>query len=458
MPSPFVRKRGVPILDEHTLKDEDGKVIVTVDRERLEDIAKKNNQRIEQTGDLTPFVIGHTRDGAPEDEQPEIVGYATHFYVKPFAKTGRYALHADSKFFRDKKHLVNKHPRRSVELWTDDWKIDPIALLGATTPERDLGLLQLSRTGRRKIRRVIPYEKTMPFPPTQQSAQGAPGQSQNTQPELGGGDPQVASIVQAVIAGLQETDVWQFFEQQMQEQSAMDMAPDPLAGGQPPLPPEAGDQDLFPGDDADGDGFDDEGEYDEEGEEEDDEEPVRMSASSMPSGTNTFTPPGSRRQMSRPTQTPRPRRQQYAAQPQSQIPRDLLGRLRSAADARRIQYARQEQRLQVQDEEIRRLKYQNMRDRREKDLIQLEAEGVVLDRVEELDFVASMPETAYQKYVSQVRKRYQRAPIGRLNYSAEDFRAGSGAERDRDSVARIVEHATSRGISYEQAVRDLEGQ
>lgn len=97
-----------------------------VDEKKLHAIARNGNRRVRSTGDYTPVVIGHTSDDAPEDKQPEIVGYAHNFSVKPLLKTGRKAIHCTVKFFKNKMEKVKKYPRRSVELWLNKLEIDPI--------------------------------------------------------------------------------------------------------------------------------------------------------------------------------------------------------------------------------------------------------------------------------------------------------------------------------------------
>lgn len=123
--------------------------------DQLQQIANNNNRRIQQTGDATPVTIGHTEDGRDEDEQPEIVGWATNFSVGPLFDTGLQALFADFHVRKDEKDRINKYfPRRSVEFWPKRMEVDPISLLGATTPEQDLGLLQFAR--RNEVVRMDP--------------------------------------------------------------------------------------------------------------------------------------------------------------------------------------------------------------------------------------------------------------------------------------------------------------
>jgi hypothetical protein len=51
----------------------------------------------------------------------------------------------------DKVDLVKQFPRRSVELYEKDGIIDPIALLGATTPRRSLGLVFSKSSGKKRF-------------------------------------------------------------------------------------------------------------------------------------------------------------------------------------------------------------------------------------------------------------------------------------------------------------------
>ena len=434
----FVIKKDVPILDEHVLRDEDGEELVNIDEKRLLEIARRNNARVAQTGDLTPIVIGHTRDGEPEDEQPEIVGYASGFGVKPFGKTGRKALTATFKFFKDKVDKIRQFPRRSVELWLSDWKIDPIALLGATTPERDLGLLQLSRGGQKKIRRIMFSQNGQPAAPS-------PGNS--------GQDSQVAAIANAVVETLKQTDVWQFMEQQMATASAPEPPLPP--GGMDLPPPELGMDDgagLLPEEEDFPPEEEEEGDYEDEDAGEEDE-PVRYQ-NSMPSGTNTYTPSYCKpKQMSRQAQNPRRVQLQRPT-----LPPELVERIRMAAAQRRAETTRYQKAFHQLASEHEQLRLKFQRADREKDLIQLEAEGYVLDRVEELDTVTDMDDAAYKRHLGTIRKRYQRAPVN-VSLPGQSFRSPSPVQgRDKDRALQIAEYAAQKGITYADAISEMEGE
>lgn len=111
----------------------------------LHEIAENTNAR-QQTCDLPAIVIGHIREELPEHLQPPVVGFARNFRVVNFAN--RPTIIADLAIHKDHIAEAKKFPRRSAEIWTDGKYIDPIALLGASTPARDLTLM-FSKSGKK---------------------------------------------------------------------------------------------------------------------------------------------------------------------------------------------------------------------------------------------------------------------------------------------------------------------
>lgn len=143
-PSKWVTQQSVPLLDEHEMSNEKGEPVATVDRYALQEIARNNNKRVFETGDPATIILGHTSDDPRAAEKPA-KGFAVNYKVKPFKRdeAGRlvYAIHADLKARPKHAHVLEDYPRRSVELWWHKKELDPIALLGGTTPERDLGVV-----------------------------------------------------------------------------------------------------------------------------------------------------------------------------------------------------------------------------------------------------------------------------------------------------------------------------
>ena len=152
-PAKWVTEGNIPLLKEHELTDEDGNSIGYIDREALEEIAANNNRRVVQTGDPATAILGHTSDNPADPEKPA-KGFVVNYAVKPFGrdlKTGKilYAIHGDLKVRPRHKGILEDYPRRSVELWLSKKEIDPVALLGGTTPEQDLGVvIRYSRLNR----------------------------------------------------------------------------------------------------------------------------------------------------------------------------------------------------------------------------------------------------------------------------------------------------------------------
>lgn len=377
MTEEMLEKHHVPILDEHDLTDKKGNVVISLDQKILKEIADVNNQRISETGDLVPLVIGHTKDDAPENQQPEIVGYASNFSVEPFFKTGKKCITATFKFFKHSVDKVKKFPRRSIELWLSDYKIDPISLLGATTPERDLGLLQLNKHGVKK------YKRTMDMDNKQE-------------------------IVDAVLSALQQTDVWQFLTQLASQSSSETGAategemqgeatpPEAPPEASPEAPPEGGDEEIM---------------EDTSEEQPSEEQPVQAEKSGE-----------------EPVQYQR---------------------------TDRIKLSRLESENTILQKELQTIKLKFQRAEREKDLIELEAEGYLLDRSEELSLVESLPEEKYRSHLNIIRKRYQKAPLGSRHSYVENSRSGSVRGRTKDEVNGLIDYATRNGITYAEALEQV---
>lgn len=421
--SDYIIKRNVPILDEHVVRDDDGEPLYNINAQKLHYIANRNNQRVKQTGDLCPVVIGHTDDDAKEEDQPEVVGYAWNYRVKPLGRTGRKAITATFKLHRKHLDKIRKYPRRSVELWFTDWKIDPIALLGATTPERDLGLLQLSKGGRRSYKRV--------FSPLRNQKEATV-------------DPK--EIAAAVIAQLKQTAEWKWLEEQAGAANEQAVA-DEQAPEDEGLLDEGIEQEGL-----DDGGEDDLGDEDipmDEGvgEEDEEEEPQRYSA---PSGSNTYTP-GSKRMKC----AARPAGARSVTTTQR---RPAPSKARQESDRIRLsRVARKNEQLAKQLEGMR-LKYQ--RAERERDLVQLEAEGVMLDREEELEDLMALPEQIYQRQLEKIRHRYQKAPIDAPDFGGryaprQRRNPLNGPTQSKDQMRQIAAYAQEHGLQYNEAAEQF---
>jgi hypothetical protein len=158
-PDDFVIVPNVYVLDEFEMTDDDGKVVARIDEVFIRKLVARMVERENVTGDLCPFVIGHTKDNPQGDDEingPKLVGYFRNWKQIPFFDTGKTAAAPDVWIFRDDVELVKRFPRRSSEVWVGKYEIDPVSALGATTPARDLGLLKLDANMRLTV--FVPVE------------------------------------------------------------------------------------------------------------------------------------------------------------------------------------------------------------------------------------------------------------------------------------------------------------
>lgn len=129
------------VIDSCDFKDKKTGKKVNLDRERLQKIADRRNKLVVERNSVAHFCLGHTKDHAPEDEQPPVTGLATRWRVGEYADEDRTPfLEAYSWEKPDHSGVFDKYPQRSAELWLDPDDINPIALLSSTTPRRDLSM------------------------------------------------------------------------------------------------------------------------------------------------------------------------------------------------------------------------------------------------------------------------------------------------------------------------------
>lgn len=402
----------VAILDEHTMPHpKKPGTLINITETTLQKIADNNNRRIKSTGDECPVVIGHTQDGLPEKYQPEVIGFARDFKVRPLFKTGRKALYARWRVYTDRLEKLLEYPRRSVELWLGKWEVDPISLLGATTPDRDLGLIRLSRANEDSVTSVF-GENDM--------------------------DPQ--QLTQMILAQLMQSPQFQFLNALMEQVQSGDQQTGPPEEQEGPM----GEEETPPGEEGEPP-MEEEPPMDEEPppeeEPEEEEEPVRRAAG-YSSGTDTFTPSGPQR-MSR----------QAARQPAKAPAQDLANHplIRRLVEA-----------VQESQEQNQFLVAKLARSERAQDLIRLQAEeNIDLDLEEELSIVAPdggdpMAKEQYDAYLNKVRRRYQRAPVNQPRIVTAAGKVHSMDQKTRAYAA--ADRAIEKGIKYEAALAEIDNE
>lgn len=140
-PGNYTVVRDVPLVDTVEL-NRDGKRY-DLDDAFLHDVVANHYRREKETGDLPVVIVGHNSDDQLGDKP--IHGYAKSLRVQPLANADRNAIYGDIWVHKDFAPNLKNFPRRSAELWYGAKQLDAIALLGATPPQRDLGLLAFSR-------------------------------------------------------------------------------------------------------------------------------------------------------------------------------------------------------------------------------------------------------------------------------------------------------------------------
>lgn len=137
----------IPIFKEHDGKDEG--LDLEFNKEMLQKIIDRCNERIETSEDYPVIIDGHTE--TDDDESREVLGFASNFCMGEFGNPPVGAIYCDFHIKKDKIEKAKGLPRRSIELWHKDMTADPIvlerapidkvALLGDTRPALDLGLM-----------------------------------------------------------------------------------------------------------------------------------------------------------------------------------------------------------------------------------------------------------------------------------------------------------------------------
>jgi len=388
--SKFVTVGPVFILDPHILRNEKGEVELEVDEQYLADVAANNNRRIARTGDAAALVLGHTSDDpdASEELGPRVVGFCTDFKLLPFYDSGKQALSCLYRVYKQEYDdgILDRFPRRSVELYYQKREIDPVSLLAASCPERDLGiLLKYSRDTNSISYSYLSSEVLMPvkqdvklkYEATEDKPEMKDAEKGETSPvkKL---EAEVAQLRQMLEMLLSVIEGGSEDQANMPSDQAAAPANDQAPMMNQELPP--------PHDDLLGPAKDERKLH--EG------NPVKFSAEE----SNTYIPSENCKKMSR-----------------TNDKNDEVVKL--------SRYEAENAKLQ---KELNDLKLKYARTEAEKTLAKLTAEGYVIDDVnEEVDILSRLSDTAKEKYIERIKKNYKRAPItsdeGPVKYARQEI-------------------------------------
>lgn len=402
----------VPIFDEHG----------SFSRTDLEEIAANSQARIDDTGDSCPLTLGHTPKKGEQLPDPPIVGSARNFRVGQFGKTNpRACIFAD--FDIEAKHadlVREQYPRRSIELWPQDRVIDPIALLGSRTPQRDLGLLKFNRHADESVH----YSR---------ERDGEPERHEMGNEGMFTMQDFLSTFLETPIGRVMQEIVDERLQQKASNVATADQvnqnAEDALGGDEEQLPGEElppeeamnpdelpGDMDDEPADEAPGD----ESPFDEEPDMADEKKkkpPVKMER-----GADAI-----------------------------RMERDQLA----------IKFARLEKEFAELKAESATNKAKRWKSEREAKLVQLEAEGVQFERATEMEDTESMSPEKFEKHLTKMRKCYNRAPINHRIFTGEIADGGGAPKRrgveskeDLDKVHRYMRDKKYGPDQYDRAIEE----
>jgi hypothetical protein len=413
---PWIIREDVPVFEAHE----------GVDEEVLHRIADRMNLRAEETGEGCPLIVGHTVDGKPEWEQPPIVGYCDRYKVKA-GRRGIPTLYHREKLYPScdvggemmtAEKIRRRFPRRSVEYLPHDDLLDPISMLGATTPRQELALAY-SNDGSR-IRYAMPGFADA----------GAPPQEELTGAEPPMPAPPAPGAQPAALDGITIINAFREFLSQLEAMSGrgVDVAP----SAPPPAPaPEAA---AMPPEPAAVPAPEMEKEIPEAPAEENEEkEHFNMGAAAV-GGANAGYIPG------------------MAGEERQRMANDQ-DRIRFSKLESEVAQLRKDNERLMQESAVSRRRYS--RAECEKQLIQCEAEGVQLDRAEELEMMApldpkkpGMSDEQIAGHMKRVRERYQRIPTGQLIRTEGDVSTGGGGKRKAGATQAQIEKASKLAAKH----------
>lgn len=487
----FVVFRDVPVWKEHVIADaESGDKFgkpkrVHIDRKALEKVARNCNRRIDDTGDFAPIVLRHTDDEGRHD--PKVVGFAGPFRVARFGKLSpKWAIFTTFRIFKDCAAEVRRYPRVSVEYWSSkgdptDGHFDPISLLGAETPELDLGL-RYSRGRTEGVLRRYSRDVNLARYEAGGSGGGAgvgtsvpsfPGGSNTYIPGTGGRRKEIKAFSadslkhlyqkESRLMALSEQDLSQIVEAltpvihtAIEERVSSLAAPTPESFDAGPHS-QALRQYMADGNSSGASDY----------------------LSGLPDGDKASL---SQHYQALPDEDDEKRFYQACAEGSRKIEsdeasesgnagdaddaaekagRELVTKYRRQRDEYRVRYEKAAKELADAGAELETLRKSERQQRRYAKCLGLRDEGYVVDPDEEVADTEAFDDAAFDKHVEMIRKSYQRVPSRPLYRQEPEYRSGdddADAKTRRKYSKEAKELALAEGIDYDAAYRRVSAQ
>lgn len=456
-----------PVFKEHVNRA--GKKI---GQRELTGINNRCNERIVDTGDFAPLVIRHTRDGG--DFDPQVIGFVGPYRMSKLgAKKPLPAIEGKVWVFREHVDALKKYPRLSVEFWADEndpgnGYFDPISLLGAETPELDLGVhyAKDEATGRQLMR----YSKIERFQAVM------PGGANTAVPSLIESDKEhktsygesgsmlSAADIQQIVAALTPVIKQQISEEMIGMKSAMGEQVDTDDfGGEDGLDLE-GDSDLDIGDDLDGMG-DEEGSLpDEDGDDldlegDDDDLPPEIDGEEADMGMGDdadldepLEQPGGdvadsdEDESDTPETSEADEEEEPMAVAEKKKPEQYAkenAELRERYHKAEARATKAEERLAVVEKQVAEIRAEKVKAQRYAKLNDLLNSGYVLTIDDELKDCEPLNDEQFGRHCDKIVQRYARVPVGQGVFVPPSPKREGGADGEkRERYAKVAQEVT----------------
>ncbi len=397
-----------------------------VDRKLLDNIV----ERMKRFGPAS-VIVGHTDQDNQYDEK-EVVGLASNFRVAD-GDDGKTYLVCDI-IVRDSE-ILNKYPRRSIELW-DDYTIDPIALLGSSTPRVDLPV-------------VIKYRR-----------------------EKNMSNEELKELAAKVLELLQETAEWKFLSELQQEWQEFQKSIQEAGQAQAAeIPPELLEQQVVEKQARDEGEEDTERKRAEDAEKKDEgdvEEKAHdeESLNELDRLLSQFFE--EEKEEGKPADEGKKEegedKEKYYSPQSVFIPqmvetvamRGTRGNPSSVPSGRAGLYARKDndpvsKKIEQLLAENRKLKEMYRREKRAAILRQLVNEGYSIDVEDELKYTADFSDAKFVEHIRRIKQFYSRSPISPVNPAF----IGNNTIITEELRDKAIELAYNTGISFEEAIKRL---
>ena len=420
--------------------------------ERLQEMVMKNNRRFADRGVSIPVIVGHTSEDEEDEEEIPVVASGSNLQMGTVGNVDpKAAIFAEFKVPIENVDMVEKqYPRVSIEEWNDG-TIDPIALLGGSTPHFEVGFnVDRYNKNRDVIRR---YQRNIFAPALTYEVE----------------DMDKDALVGLIAEVIDDTEVGQYVRQMMTSQAAEVEDVNDIEVKEPELNEEeeltnqgveeqetqteevgeaeteateiADDEKPEPTD-VSPEKFEDDDDADVI---EEDEEPTKNSDAEVVETAEKDEEPEKNQEDEEEDED------EEKPEKNCKDPEDYPKHFSKEAYQNTVK--RYKKAIAEKDELIEDLKQRYSRVERESALTKLHTE-YTFDMEEEVEHTADMSDLQFTKHVAVIRKRYSRAPVGKGRVeSIELSDSGDTPQFGLEDKMKAVRYATENNCSFAEAMK-----